>query len=62
MSDKYELVLEEKLVVLQSCQKNKALKSCFECDEFFSCKTRDAYVVSVYESMNKGAQDSGFDF
>ncbi len=46
---------------LLECQKERALKSCFACDELIGCKIRKAYVTSVYESMNKGAR-GGFEF
>lgn len=59
--DKFELELEEKLKILQDCQSERGLKSCFECENLFDCKTRKIYVDAVYNSMAKG-NSGGFDF
>ncbi len=58
----YEQKLDEALVLLKACQVNKNIKSCFgECDNFLDCKTRETYIASVYNSMNKGVV-GGFEF
>jgi len=59
--DKWELVLESKIIELQECQKEKNLSSCFVCEKLFTCSLRDEYVKAVYESMNKGS-GGGFEF
>ena len=59
--DEWELKLEKMLVELKSCQESNSLKSCTPCSAFFECELRKKYVISVYESMNKGST-GGFDF
>lgn len=59
--DIWEEKLEIQLAKLTECQKSKNLDSCFKCEAFFYCETRDAYVKAVYESMNKG-HGGGFEF
>jgi hypothetical protein len=59
--DSFELILEEKLKELKSCQEEKSYTSCMNCDSFIPCPTRKSYVAAVYESMNKG-QNGGFEF
>ncbi|QCD52959.1 hypothetical protein [Campylobacter sp. RM16192] len=59
--DKFELELDAKLEILRSCQEQKGLKSCFECENLFECDTRKNYVDAVYNSMSKG-DTGGFDF
>ena len=59
--DKWQIALDEQVVVLKDCQKSKNLDSCMKCNEILNCKIRDKYVKSVYESMNKGA-GGGFEF
>ena len=59
--DKYELALAEKKKILQECQEKKELKSCMDCEALFECEIRKTYVLTVYESMNKG-QSGGFEF
>ena len=59
--DKWELALEEKLILLQECQKSKNLNSCLKCELVIGCELRNSYVKAVYESMNKG-QGGGFEF
>jgi len=59
--DKYEQALEENLITLQNCQKEKQTSTCSKCQVFFDCKTRKNYVEAVYASMNKG-NEGGFDF
>lgn len=59
--DEWELKLEDMLLELKNCQESKTFKSCFDCIEFFECELRKKYIVSVYESMNKGSS-GGFEF
>jgi len=59
--DRFEIHLDEMILKLQECQKNKNIKSCSECKEFLDCKLRDDYIKSVYNSMSKG-ETGGFEF
>ncbi len=59
--DKFELYLDEMLLKLQECQKQKGVQSCSECDSFLECKLRDEYIDAVYNSMSKG-ETGGFEF
>jgi hypothetical protein len=59
--DEWEIKLEEKIVELKNCQKSNELNSCTPCGQFFECELRKKYVISVYESMNKGS-GGGFEF
>ena len=59
--DKFELYLDEMLIKLQSCQKDRAVQSCSKCEQFFGCELRDEYVKAVYNSMSKG-DTGGFEF
>jgi hypothetical protein len=59
--DRFELHLDEMIVKLQSCQKNRELKSCSSCELYLKCELRADYVKSVYNSMSKG-DTGGFEF
>ena len=59
--DEWDIKLDKKLGELKACQKEKSFKSCSDCGEFFECELRKKYVLTVYESMNKGA-GGGFEF
>ncbi|NOQ29978.1 MAG: hypothetical protein GQ570_02520 [Helicobacteraceae bacterium] len=59
--DKYEQELEDELPLLEKCQKEKGLTSCFNCEFFIGCEVRKKYVAAVYNSMSKGAT-GGFEF
>jgi len=59
--DKYQQDLEEKTKLLKECQKNKNLKSCFNCEQLFTCQIREDYVKATYNSMSKG-ETGGFEF
>lgn len=59
--DKFELHLDEMVAKLQSCQDNKSLKSCSNCEFYLTCELRTDYVKSVYNSMSKG-DTGGFEF
>lgn len=59
--DKFELHLDEMILKVQQCQKEKNLQSCSKCDSYFGCILRTDYVKSVYNSMSKG-ETGGFEF
>ena len=59
--DEFEKDLQEKLKILQDCQKSNSLDSCLKCDKILECETRESYVKAVYMSMNKGVT-GGFEF
>lgn len=59
--DEWDLKLEKMIIELKNCQKSNSLKSCTPCAAFFECELRKRYVISVYESMNKGS-GGGFEF
>jgi hypothetical protein len=59
--DAWDIKLDKMLGELKACQEEKSFKSCSACSEFFECELRKKYVLSVYESMNKGA-GGGFEF
>lgn len=60
-SDIYNQRLDERIEILQNCQKQKNLSSCMKCENLIDCDTRKNYVKAVYESMNKG-QGGDFEF
>ena len=59
--DEFELEFDRQREILQACQREKGLSSCFACEAMFECKTRKNYVDAVYSSMSKG-DGGGFDF
>ena len=59
--DVYEEALLEKKAILQSCQQERDVTTCTQCEKMFECDTRKTYVKAVYESMAKG-QGGGFEF
>ncbi len=59
--DEWDIKLQEKSELLKKCQESHNYTSCISCDKLLDCNIRDAYVTSVYQSMNKG-QDGGFEF
>jgi hypothetical protein len=59
--NEWDLKLDDKLKELQTCQESKSLESCTPCEKFFECELRKKYVLTVYESMNKGS-GGGFEF
>lgn len=59
--DKFEVHLDEMIIKIELCQKEKELKSCSDCELFFTCELRCDYVKSVYNSMSKG-ETGGFEF
>ena len=59
--DEFELELDRQREILQACQREKWLSSCFACEAMFECNTRKNYVDAVYSSMSKG-DGGGFDF
>ncbi|MCK9372906.1 MAG: hypothetical protein M0P91_06885 [Sulfuricurvum sp.] len=60
-SSHFEEKLDETAKILQACQEQHSVTSCFDCSECIGCDTRAKYVRSVYESMSKG-ETGGFDF
>ena len=52
--DRFELEMDNKKEILQNCQSDKGLNSCFNCNELFNCQIRKDYVAAVYNSMSKG--------
>ena len=61
VKDKFELHLDEMIVKLQACQKEKGYKSCSLCESYLGCELRDEYIKAVYNSMSKG-DTGGFEF
>ena len=59
--DKFEIYLDEMIIKIETCQKEKNLKSCSECELFLQCDLRDEYIKAVYNSMSKG-DTGGFEF
>jgi hypothetical protein len=59
--DEWQLLLKDKKVELELCQKEHQVKSCMKCDKLLDCTLRDSYIKAVYDSMSKG-QGGGFEF
>ncbi|MEA3353088.1 MAG: hypothetical protein U9Q33_04635 [Campylobacterota bacterium] len=59
--DKWDIALDAKIKQLKECQVQNNIDSCLKCDKVLNCEVREKYVVSVYESMNKGS-GGGFEF
>lgn len=59
--DKFEVFLDEMLTKLQTCQQEKVVQSCSQCEHYFTCDLRHDYVKAVYNSMSKG-DTGGFEF
>ncbi|MFT7004686.1 MAG: hypothetical protein ACJAWW_002051 [Sulfurimonas sp.] len=59
--DKFEIHLDEMIIKIQVCQKEKNLQSCSACEHYMDCELRLDYVKSVYNSMSKG-ETGGFEF
>ena len=59
--DKFELHLDEMIIKVENCQKERKLKSCSLCEHYLSCELRREYVKAVYNSMSKG-DTGGFEF
>ncbi len=59
--DKFELHLDEMIIKVQECQKEKNLTSCSKCEHYLECTLRTDYVNAVYNSMSKG-ETGGFEF
>lgn len=59
--DKFELHLDEMIIKVQECQKEKNLESCSKCQHYLECELRTDYVNAVYNSMSKG-ETGGFEF
>lgn len=61
IADKWQIALDENLAKLKSCQSDRGLDSCLNCEKFDECIIRNAYIKAVYESMSKG-ETGGFEF
>jgi len=59
--DKFELHLDEMIIKIQTCQKEKNLSTCSKCEHYLDCDLRNEYIKSVYNSMSKG-ETGGFEF
>ncbi|MDD2950032.1 MAG: hypothetical protein PHU29_04525 [Sulfuricurvum sp.] len=57
----YEERLDEAMQVLQACQQEHEVESCYVCEKCIGCEIRTKYIRTVYESMSKG-ETGGFDF
>ena len=60
-NSEYEARLDETIKILQECQEEKNVTSCYICEKCIGCEIRTKYIRSVYESMSKG-ETGGFDF
>ena len=58
---KFELHLNDMIIKVENCQKDKNLSSCSICEHYLNCELRTDYVKAVYSSMSKGAA-GGFEF
>ena len=59
--DKFEIYLDEMILKLQTCQKEKQVPTCSVCEFYIPCELRGEYVKAVYNSMSKG-DTGGFEF
>ena len=59
--DKWELELDKQLEIIKKCQQEHNVDSCLKCEHTLNCEIRENYVITVYESMNKGS-GGGFEF
>lgn len=59
--DKWELELDKQLEIIKKCQQEHSVDSCLKCEHTLNCEIRENYVITVYESMNKGS-GGGFEF
>jgi len=59
--DEWQILLKQKKVELEACQKEHHVPSCMKCEKFLDCTLRDAYIKAVYDSMSKG-KGGGFEF
>jgi hypothetical protein len=60
-NSEYESRLDEAIKILQECQQEHKLESCYVCEKCIGCEIRTKYIRTVYESMSKG-ETGGFDF
>ena len=61
VKDRWVQAREEAKLKLWSCQKERKVTSCFQCEKVIGCEIRNTYVQKVYESMSKG-ESGGFEF
>jgi len=59
--DEWQIILKQKKVELEVCQKKEGVISCLKCEKVLNCNLRDTYVKAVYDSMSKG-KGGGFEF
>ncbi len=59
--DEWQILLAQKKMELEACQKQHHLSSCLKCDQLLDCQIRDTYIKAVYDSMSKG-KGGGFEF
>ena len=59
--DEWQLLLKQKRIELEACQKKHRIYSCLKCESLLDCSLRDAYIKAVYDSMSKG-KGGGFEF
>ena len=59
--DKFEIHLDEMIEKVQTCQIQRGMKSCSDCEHYLACELRTEYIKSVYNSMSKG-DTGGFEF
>lgn len=60
-NSEYEARLDEAIKILQECQQEHNISSCYVCEKCIGCEIRTKYIRAVYESMSKG-ETGGFDF
>ncbi|WP_121021824.1 hypothetical protein [Helicobacter vulpis] len=60
-TDDFDQELQTQCQKVLACQERKGVGSCLKCSIVLECTLRQAYVQSVYLSMNKGKQGN-FDF
>ena len=59
--DEWQILLAQKKMELEACQKQHHLSSCLKCDQLLDRQIRDTYIKAVYDSMSKG-KGGGFEF
>ncbi|WP_120945014.1 MULTISPECIES: hypothetical protein [Helicobacter] len=59
--DKFSQEWQTQRQKVLACQERKGVGSCLRCSIVLECALRQAFVQSVYLSMNKGKQGN-FDF
>ena len=62
MEKKSSLGLDKQLEIINKCQNELKIDSCFKCNKLLDCRVRNKYVEEVYKSMNPTMNNSGFEF